>query len=243
MLKVVADEAVREDLAASLDEIVREGARRMLAAALEDEVAAYLAAHAAGRGGERAAAGGPQRARPAQAGHHGRGRGGGDAGPGRGPAAVNTRALCRPAARSDPHQLAFLRRRSPPVGRASGSDDLCDSALVRLVAAIARPTWSSALTPTSGVVVLRPGNRSDCQMPRAWSSRRDTGQVPVTSLENVRSALREEKPAELLGLLATSTISFRTNARAEPRQLLPAADTAAPCLPLVRRHPPTGVAP
>src|SRR5437763_2791465 len=46
MLKVVADEAVREDLAASLDEIVRQGARRMLAAALEDEVAAYIAAHA-----------------------------------------------------------------------------------------------------------------------------------------------------------------------------------------------------
>jgi Transposase, Mutator family len=50
MLKVVADEAVREDLAPGLDEIVREGARRMLAAALEDEVAAYIAAHAAGRG-------------------------------------------------------------------------------------------------------------------------------------------------------------------------------------------------
>ena len=56
MLKVVADEAAREDLAASLDEIVREGARRMLAAALEDEVAAYIAAHA-GRAG-RARAGG-----------------------------------------------------------------------------------------------------------------------------------------------------------------------------------------
>jgi len=38
MLTVVADEAGREDLAASLDEIVREGARRMLAAALEEEV-------------------------------------------------------------------------------------------------------------------------------------------------------------------------------------------------------------
>jgi putative transposase len=46
MLKIVADEAAREDLAASLDEIVREGARRMLAAALEDEVAAYIATHA-----------------------------------------------------------------------------------------------------------------------------------------------------------------------------------------------------
>ena len=49
MLKVVDDEAAREDLAASLDEIVREGARRMLAAALEDEVAAYIAAHAGER--------------------------------------------------------------------------------------------------------------------------------------------------------------------------------------------------
>jgi len=49
MLKVVADEAVREDPAASLDEIVREGARRMLAAALEEEVAAYVAACAAER--------------------------------------------------------------------------------------------------------------------------------------------------------------------------------------------------
>jgi putative transposase len=52
MLKVVADEAGREDLAASLDEIVREGARRMLAAALEDEVAAYIAAHGAERDGD-----------------------------------------------------------------------------------------------------------------------------------------------------------------------------------------------
>jgi len=50
MLKVVADEAAPEDLAAGLDEIVREGARRMLAAALEDEVAAYIAAHAGERG-------------------------------------------------------------------------------------------------------------------------------------------------------------------------------------------------
>jgi transposase-like protein len=49
MLKIAVDEAAREDLAASLDEIVREGARRMLAAALEDEVAAYIAAHTAER--------------------------------------------------------------------------------------------------------------------------------------------------------------------------------------------------
>jgi hypothetical protein len=45
MLRVVVDgEPVREDLAAGLDEIVREGARRMLAAALEAEVEAYVAA-------------------------------------------------------------------------------------------------------------------------------------------------------------------------------------------------------
>jgi hypothetical protein len=49
MLKIVVDEAAREDLAASLDQIVREGARRMLAAALEDEVAAYIAGHAGER--------------------------------------------------------------------------------------------------------------------------------------------------------------------------------------------------
>jgi transposase-like protein len=51
MLKVVADEVAREDLAGGLDEIVREGARRMLAAALEDEVAAYIGACAAERDG------------------------------------------------------------------------------------------------------------------------------------------------------------------------------------------------
>ena len=45
MLTVVADETAREDLAACLDEIVREGARRTLATALEEEVAAYIAAH------------------------------------------------------------------------------------------------------------------------------------------------------------------------------------------------------
>jgi len=51
MLKVVAEGAAREDLAAGLDEIVREGARRMLAAALEEEVAAYIAALAGERDG------------------------------------------------------------------------------------------------------------------------------------------------------------------------------------------------
>jgi putative transposase len=49
MLKVVADGAAREDLAAGLDEIVRDGARRMLAAALAEEVAAYIAAHGSER--------------------------------------------------------------------------------------------------------------------------------------------------------------------------------------------------
>src|SRR5512142_1143825 len=49
MLQVVADEAVREELAPGLDELVREGARRMLAAALEAEVEAYLAVHRCAR--------------------------------------------------------------------------------------------------------------------------------------------------------------------------------------------------
>jgi hypothetical protein len=51
----VADEAVRAELHADLDELAREGARRMLAAALEAEVDDYLAAHAAERdqGGRR----------------------------------------------------------------------------------------------------------------------------------------------------------------------------------------------
>jgi transposase-like protein len=42
MLKVVADEAARTEWSASLDEICREGARQMLAAALEAEVDAYV---------------------------------------------------------------------------------------------------------------------------------------------------------------------------------------------------------
>ena len=48
MLKVVAEEAAREELAAGLDQIVREGARRMLASALEAEVEAYLDARQPG---------------------------------------------------------------------------------------------------------------------------------------------------------------------------------------------------
>jgi putative transposase len=55
MLSVVADEQARAELRMDLDELAREGARRMLAAALEGEVDAYLAAHAAERdeGGRR----------------------------------------------------------------------------------------------------------------------------------------------------------------------------------------------
>src|SRR5688572_21081934 len=44
MLSVVTDEAARSELTMSLDELAREGARRMLAAALEAEVDLYLAA-------------------------------------------------------------------------------------------------------------------------------------------------------------------------------------------------------
>ncbi len=44
MLKVVADEDARTELRAGLDDICREGARRMLAAALEAEVEDYIAA-------------------------------------------------------------------------------------------------------------------------------------------------------------------------------------------------------
>lgn len=44
MLKIVPDASAREELASDLDAIVREGARRMLAAALEAEVDLYVAA-------------------------------------------------------------------------------------------------------------------------------------------------------------------------------------------------------
>ena len=55
MLSVVTDAQAHDELRLDLDELVREGARRMLAAALEAEVDAYLAAHAAERdeGGRR----------------------------------------------------------------------------------------------------------------------------------------------------------------------------------------------
>ncbi len=45
MLSVVADEQARAELTTDLDELLREGARRMLAVALEAEVEAYIAAH------------------------------------------------------------------------------------------------------------------------------------------------------------------------------------------------------
>ena len=55
MLSVVTDAQAHDELRLDLDAIVREGARRMLAAALEAEVDAYLTAHAAERdeGGRR----------------------------------------------------------------------------------------------------------------------------------------------------------------------------------------------
>ncbi len=46
MLRVVTDDAASAEMAVGLDEICREGARRMLAAALEAEVDAHIAAHA-----------------------------------------------------------------------------------------------------------------------------------------------------------------------------------------------------
>ena len=47
MLSVITDDAARSELVMSLDELAREGARRMLAAALEAEVDAYIAGFAA----------------------------------------------------------------------------------------------------------------------------------------------------------------------------------------------------
>ncbi len=44
MLRVVSDDDTRAEMRVGLDEIVREGARRMLAAALEAEVDDYVAA-------------------------------------------------------------------------------------------------------------------------------------------------------------------------------------------------------
>jgi len=55
MLSVATDARAHDELRLDLDELVREGARRMLAAALEAEVDDYLAAHLAERdeGGRR----------------------------------------------------------------------------------------------------------------------------------------------------------------------------------------------
>src|SRR6266511_28869 len=49
MLSVIADEQARAELALDLDELLREGARRMLAVALEAEIDAYIAAYAEAR--------------------------------------------------------------------------------------------------------------------------------------------------------------------------------------------------
>jgi hypothetical protein len=49
MLNVVIDTQAHDELRPALDALVCKGARRMLAAALEAEVDAYLAAHAAER--------------------------------------------------------------------------------------------------------------------------------------------------------------------------------------------------
>src|SRR5262245_46988279 len=51
MLKFVGNEAAQDEVGGPslVDEIAREGARRMLVAALETEVAAYLAAHVTDR--------------------------------------------------------------------------------------------------------------------------------------------------------------------------------------------------
>jgi putative transposase len=46
MLSVAADDQARAELSTDLDELFGEGARRMLAAALEAEVEAYITAHA-----------------------------------------------------------------------------------------------------------------------------------------------------------------------------------------------------
>jgi putative transposase len=49
IFRSVADEQARAELRGDLDELAREGARRMLAAALEAEVDDYLVVHAAER--------------------------------------------------------------------------------------------------------------------------------------------------------------------------------------------------
>ena len=82
MLTVVhdADSANDDDAAGRslLDEIVRDGARQMLAAALQAEVAAYIEQFADQRRRERSPAGGPQRVPPRARGADRRGRGDGE---------------------------------------------------------------------------------------------------------------------------------------------------------------------
>ena len=81
MLKVVHDaDASNHNSAAGgslLDEIVRDGARAMLAAALQTEVAAYIDAHAGEVDENGSSAGGAQRLPPAAGGGHGGGCGSG----------------------------------------------------------------------------------------------------------------------------------------------------------------------
>ena len=71
MLKVVHEASESNETSGSgssslLDEIVRDGARQMLAAALQAEVAAYVEAHADRARRARSPAGGPQRPPPAE---------------------------------------------------------------------------------------------------------------------------------------------------------------------------------
>jgi hypothetical protein len=73
MLSVVTDAQTHDELRLDLDQLVREGARRMLAAALEAEVDDYLAAHAAERDEGGPAVGGAQRPCSPAPGHHCRG--------------------------------------------------------------------------------------------------------------------------------------------------------------------------
>ena len=63
MLRVHVEEVADAELATTLDELVAEGARRMLAAALEAEVDAYVSAFTEERRRARASPGGAQRAR------------------------------------------------------------------------------------------------------------------------------------------------------------------------------------
>jgi hypothetical protein len=67
MLRVVTDGSTSEERSSTLDEICREGARRMLATALELEAGEYVAAPRALDRCDRPAVGDAQRARPGRA--------------------------------------------------------------------------------------------------------------------------------------------------------------------------------